>query len=198
MLDTIAAMNWLDVIILVIIALSTVISFIRGFAREAVSLVSWIVAIWLALVYYKPLAAALPSFISHDELRSIIAFAILFVGILIIGALIGYMVAHFVEKTKLTMMNRLLGVVFGIARGVLLVALAILLGKLTPAPQYDAWKDSVLIPGFKPVTTWIQGFLPDYINKHFEDASKAAQNTANSTADTADKTADTTKKAVEG
>lgn len=184
MVQTLLSLNWVDVIIILLIAISTFISFIRGFTREALSLIAWVVAIWIALLYCHQMAAKLPSSISHAELRVVLGFSILFVGILLVGALISYLVSHLVEKTRLTLMNRLLGIVFGAARGALLIAVAILASKLTPLPQYTAWKDSVLIPEFTPVTVWIQGFLPDYINQHFPDQTKAVKETISNTSDT--------------
>lgn len=180
-MQTIASFNWVDVIIVLILVISTLISFIRGFTREALSLVAWIVAIWVALSYCHALADKLPGSISQDELRVVIAFAAIFIVVLLLGALASYLISHLVEKTRLTLMNRLLGLLFGAARGVLLIAIAILAAQLTPIPDYSAWKKSELIPEFTPVTKWIQSFLPDYVNKHFPQQTKAVQDGINST-----------------
>lgn len=173
------AMNWVDYLLVGIIILSALVSLIRGFVREFISLLSWIIAIWAALTYCHAFAASMPEMISNETARISIAFAILFLGILLCGALIGYLVAHLVEKTRLTLMNRLLGVVFGLARGALVIAIAILICELTPAPQYNAYKQSVLIPKFTPITTWIHGFLPDYVNKHFPSQVQNVQDGVN-------------------
>jgi len=186
--------NWVDFIIIAVILISTMISLVRGFTKEVLSLAAWIVAIWLALHFCQALAPSMPTFIAKQSVRVSVAFGLIFVGTLLVGALISYLVAHLVEKTKLTLMNRFLGIVFGAGRGVLLIALVILISSLTPVDEYHAWKDSVLIPEFDPVTSWIQGFLPEYVNKYLPQpkhrqmakAGASAGETASDMADSAD------------
>ena len=166
--DAVSGFNWIDYIIIGVIAFSTVISLIRGFAREAMSLVSWVLAIWVGLRFSDDMASVLPSFISHPTLRISIGFGLLFVITLLVGALMSYIVGHLVEKTGLSGMNRILGVVLGVGRGVLFIAVVLLLAGLTTAPETDAWNNSVLVGDFGGMTSWLQTLLPDYVSEQID------------------------------
>jgi membrane protein required for colicin V production len=161
--------NWADYIILAVIGLSIIISFVRGFVREALSLVIWALAFWVAFVFARPLASLefMTSLIHADSLRTIAAFVILIVITLLIGALINFLIAQLIDKTGLSGTDRILGVVFGCSRGVLLIAVLLMLGSLTPAPKEAVWwKDSVLIPHFQPIQVWLRDVLPSTVKEH--------------------------------
>ncbi len=154
------AFNWIDLAIIVVVAVSIVISLIRGFVREAISLATWILAIWIGLNYYGTVAEYLTRYIQHENVRTGVAFFILFVATLIIGAVINFVISQLVRKTGLSGTDRLIGMVFGFARGALVVSLLILVAGLSSLPQQPWWHASVLIPQFKPVAMWLEEFLP--------------------------------------
>ena len=120
------------VIIIAIIIISALISLVRGFVKESISLASWILAGFIALRYFPPLADLLEPYIESPTIRNATGFAILFVTSLIIGAIINYMASQAVSKTGLTGTDKSLGVVFGAARGMLIVTMLVLLAGLTP------------------------------------------------------------------
>ncbi len=191
------ALTWIDITIIAVVLFSTIVGLVRGFAKEALSLVGWALAIILSMMYSQQLATYLPSSVSKETLRVSLAFAAIFVGTLIVSAFVSYMISHFVEKTKLTNMNRLLGLVFGGARGLLLVSVGLLLASLTSAPNSDAWKESTLVPKFDTVTNWIKGFLPDAVEKYFPDETKAVENGTKQGKKAAKDASDTTDDAVD-
>lgn len=161
-------MIWADYAILIIIALSALISVWRGFVKEALSLAGLIVAFWLALSFQQPLANFLADYIGTPSLQLIAAFAIIFITTLILSGLVNYLAGQLVKKSGLSGTDRFLGVLFGLARGVLLVAILVLLAGLTQLPKDPWWKDSIFIVHFQEMALWIKDFLPADIQKEIQ------------------------------
>ncbi|GAC20111.1 CvpA family protein [Paraglaciecola arctica] len=152
-------MNWIDYAILGVILLSAVISLIRGFVKEAISLAIWCSAFFIASQFYVDLAAYLTKF---DDLmiRNGVAIAILFVSTLVIGGLVNYLISQLVEFTGLTGTDRALGLVFGALRGILIVsALLFFLDTFPPMSSSTWWQTSVLIPEFSLIIEWFFEYL---------------------------------------
>jgi len=160
-------MSWVDLIIIVIIIISALISLVRGFVKESLSLASWILAGFIALRYFTPLAELLEPYIESPTIRTATGFAILFVSSLIIGAIINFMASQLVTKTGLTGTDKSLGVVFGAARGVLIVTMLVLLAGLTPMPSEPWWNDSAMIEYFSDMANWIKDILPQDVASRF-------------------------------
>lgn len=153
-------MVWADIAILVIIALSAIISIMRGFVREALSLAAWIVAFWVAFTFSENLAGAFADYIDTPSMRMVAAFTVLFVITLLVAALINFFIVKLVEKTGLSGTDRMLGVVFGVLRGGIIVAILVLLAGLTPLPQDPWWHESMFIKHFQEVAIWVRDRLP--------------------------------------
>lgn len=151
--------NWVDALILGVIAISALISLSRGFIKEALSLVTWIVAGVIAWMFGGSLAHHFEPYIDTPSVRIIAACALLFVVTLLIGALVNFLLAQLVRATGLTGTDRLLGMVFGAARGLLLIV--ILVGLLSLAPvQHDSWwQQSTLIPHFLLIADWSKNLI---------------------------------------
>lgn len=146
-------MVWIDYVILGIIALSAIISLVRGFVKEAMSLVTWFAAFFVASQFYADLSTLLD--ISDPLIRDGSAIAILFVLTLILGALLNYIIGELVTKTGLSGTDRVLGVCFGAVRGVLIVAaLIFFIDTMTGFSQSLWWEQSRLIPEFGIIIQW--------------------------------------------
>ena len=137
-------MAWIDYLILGIVGLSSIISLVRGFVKEAFSLVTWFCAFFVARFYYQDIAAYLQNFdafsaaFSEQIVKNGIAIALLFIATLILGGLLNYILGQLVTKTGLSGTDRLLGVCFGFARGVLVVCVLLLFLQLfTSFPDTD-------------------------------------------------------------
>lgn len=160
--------NWIDYSIIAIIALSVLISVMRGFVREVISLVIWVAAIIVSFIFYQYIAGLLVNVIHSNSVRLVISFVGLFLATLILGMLINYLIGQLVSNTGLSGTDRVLGVIFGIARGILVVVLLMMLAGLTPFSREEAWQDSVLIPQFEPIENWVKSLLPDAVNDRLE------------------------------
>lgn len=160
-------MIWIDYTIIGLILISSVIGLLRGFIREAFSLVLWIFAIWVGLTFSREFSGYLEGIISIPSARIATAFAVLFFITLILGALISYLLGELVKTTGLTGSDRFAGMLFGIARGLVVVAIVIMLAGLTPLPEDSWWKESVLIPPFQSLAIWLRDHIPsglaDYV-----------------------------------
>jgi membrane protein required for colicin V production len=153
-------MSWLDLVIIGIIALSALISLIRGFVKESISLVTWIVAGVLAFRYFAPMADLLVPFVDAPTIRNVAGFAVLFVSTLVVGAIVNFIMSQLVSKTGLSGTDKALGVVFGGARGVLIVTMIVLLASLTPMPDAGWWQDSAMVGFFQQLAEWVKGIIP--------------------------------------
>lgn len=157
-------MNWVDYLIIAIIAISALISLVRGFVREVLSIVVWVAAFWLAVTFARPLAGLLSNYIASATLQIATAFAVIFIGTLLLGAVVNFLAGQLVGRTGLSGTDRAIGVVFGAGRGLILTALLILALGLTRVPQESWWRQSVLIGWLQPmvcefaVGEWMRGF----------------------------------------
>ncbi|MGV8842761.1 MAG: CvpA family protein [Pseudomonas sp.] len=151
--------TWVDWAIVAIIAISAVISLKRGFVKEALSLLTWIIAGVVAWMFGGALAEHLSDYIDTPSARVIAACALLFVATLLVGALINFLISELVRVTGLSGTDRLLGMVFGAARGGLLVVLLVGLVSLAPVQQDPWWKQSSLLPQFLMVADWSKNLI---------------------------------------
>lgn len=160
-------MSYLDFIILGIVLLSAVISVLRGFVKEAVSLISWVLAFWVSATFAGKLSTLLPDAIVAEQLRVAISFAILFLATLLVGGLANYLISTFVSRSGLSGTDRALGVVFGVLRGVVVVAALALLAGLTNLTSDPVWTESLLVEHFQVVAMWIRDYLPQDVANNF-------------------------------
>jgi len=148
-------MNWADWTIVAIVGISALISLWRGFIKEALSLAIWITAFIVSMLFADSLAYVLSDTISTPSLRRIAAMAILFVGTLIVGGLLNFIVGQLVRMSGLSGTDRVLGMVFGVARGVIvIVAILMVLPPVLHVDQDAWWKSSKLIPHFQVLEGW--------------------------------------------
>lgn len=166
-INSILALNVTDYIIIAVILFSILISLLRGFVREAVSLLTWIVAFWIAFKFSGVATDLFSSFGYGPEspkLRLILCFAILFIAMLFLGFIVNSLLSRFIAKTGLTGLDRMIGMVFGALRGTLVVGVLLLLCSVSIVSKEAWWKNSVLVPHFSVIISFLHDMLPDQLD----------------------------------
>lgn len=156
-------MIWVDYIIILIVAVSALVSLLRGFLREMVSLITWVVGFWVALRFAHQVGDVF-SIIHNSSVRLMVGFVVLFVIILIVGALVNFLVGKVVQRTGTSASDRILGLIFGLVRGVVIVAVLVILARFTNLPKDPWWHQSRLIPYAESVAGWMRGVLPEQVS----------------------------------
>jgi len=151
----------IDILIAVAILVSVVVGILRGFVKEAISIAALLVAIWAAL-YFGPEAGDIAeNWFKSEELQMWFGRVLVFLVILSLGGLLGWGISKLVRLSVLSGMDRLLGAVFGVARGILLVAVAIIGAQFAGFDNDNWWLQSKLLPHFEVVADWIKIMAPE-------------------------------------
>jgi membrane protein required for colicin V production len=150
-----------DYALLAVIAISTIISLFRGFFREALSLATWAAGVWCAWRLGPQMAELLEPWITPPVARLWVGRALVLVAVLIAGGVLGALLQVILHSTGLSGTDRAVGMVFGCARGALLVGLVLIALQAADFDQTEWWPRSVLIPYFDPVTDIIRHAAED-------------------------------------
>jgi membrane protein required for colicin V production len=160
--------NWPDYAILAVIAISVGVGALRGFVREVFSLLVWAAAFLVAYHFGGDVAALMEGSVSLPSARMAMGFAGLFIAVLLIGGLANYLLGRLVETTGLSGTDRLLGGVFGAARGLALVLALLLVAGFTPLPADPWWQESRMISRLMPLVDWVVSYLPESISENLD------------------------------
>lgn len=161
----VASYNWVDYTILAIVAASILVAFLRGFIREAISLAVWVVAVFVSVKFAGPLSDYMGPYISSELVRYLIAFFALFLVSMLFGVLVNMMMRSVIERAGMSATDRMLGIFFGAARGVLVVAVMLMFVSVSPLESSPLVEQSALIPKFKGIVGVLDDFLPNQM-KH--------------------------------
>ena len=168
-------MNFIDYLILAIVLLSLFVGYFRGFLGEAISLISWLGGLWLAWHYAYLIEPHLGGLISQPPYSTWAARAVLLLAVLVIGWVIGGVVSYFANQSGISLMlDRLLGILFGAIRGVVLVAIFVMLAKQVQLDRTTWWQDSRFMPIASEVSDWVRGFADSAVSEHQRAQSNAA------------------------
>jgi membrane protein required for colicin V production len=153
-------MTWLDYAIAGVFAASLVVGAWRGLVREVLSILGWVIAFLAASLFAGPLGPAMPEAIPSPELRVAAAYVAVFAGAVLATALVALLLSKIVKAAGLGGVDRLLGTLFGAARGLLIVVVAALLAGLTSAPRQPFWRDSASGPFLVQAAQVLKPLLP--------------------------------------
>jgi membrane protein required for colicin V production len=161
-------MTVFDYAVILIMGLSVALSVIRGAVREVLSLTAWVLAFWAAQSYTVEFSALLPDALSNPSLRLMTGFAVVFLTVLVVMSLIAILSSRLVKASGLSVADRTLGVIFGLARGFLMVLILVLLGGLTSLPRQPMWKNALFSPQLERVATSVKIWLPEGLSKRID------------------------------
>ena len=153
-------MTAFDFAVFAVVVLSTLFGFARGFMRVVVSLAAWVFAFLLAIHLSAPLGTVLPDVGGSPTTRYIVAFVLIIIVVLLAGALLGWLLYRIVRAIGLGFLDRLLGAVVGMARGVLIVVIGVLVAGWTSLPQQVWWQNALLAPPLVLAALSLKPWLP--------------------------------------
>ncbi|MDZ4212697.1 MAG: CvpA family protein [Methylotenera sp.] len=159
-------MTSFDYIVLAIIGLSIILSVMRGFFREALSILGWIAAFVVAKTYVNQILPMMPVNIPTESLRILAAFLVLFLATLLVSSLLAIALSAIFKKIGLGWLNRLLGAVFGLARGMLIVCILVFLAGLTDMPKDARWRNAMFSAPIEALVISMLPWMPISIAKH--------------------------------
>jgi membrane protein required for colicin V production len=159
-------MTIFDYAVLAILVLSILLSMVRGVVRELLSLAGWVIAFMVASSFAAAFSPMLPSAIIGDQFRGVLAFASIFLSALLAMGLLTMLISALVKTAGLGFADRFMGSLFGFARGMLVVLLAVLAAGFTTVPQEPFWKKAMLSAPLETVAMMIIPWLPQDVTRH--------------------------------
>lgn len=145
-----------DFILLIIILLSIVFGAMRGFLKEIISIITWFTAFFIAILFTGHFVGYFDEFVRTDLLASIASFLSLFLGTLVVGAVINYFIVHLAHHAGLTLSDRVLGGGFGFVRGVMIAFLLVFLISNTAWANHSWFDRSALVYQLQGLSGWMQ------------------------------------------
>ena len=159
-------MTSFDYIALFIIGISIVVSMMRGAVREILAIAGWVAALYVARTYASQLVPLLPPDIPTEPLKVLAAFVILMLGVLLVASLLSIALASIIRKIGLNWLNRSLGGLFGLARGLLIVCVLVFLAGLTNLPKEELWTNAMFSAPLEVLVKSMLPWLPQSVTKH--------------------------------
>lgn len=173
-----AALNWVDYILIAIFIFSIMAGLARGLVREIIALATLVAAFIIAVMFTNPLAEV---FTSSPSVKTVvsqttsaigvstqqpvsyaaigISFLLLFAGTVLIGSLLGYFINFAFQTGVLGIGNRLLGGVFGFIRGFIITLVIVFIVQLTPFSKQNWWQRSLIVVSYQPAILWLANIV---------------------------------------
>ncbi len=158
-------MTTFDYTILTVVGISMLLGVMRGLVREALNLLAWVAAFWVANAYTADIARMLPQAIPSESLRFLAAFVMLFLGALLLMSLVTITLAELVKSLGLGSYDKGLGAVFGLARGMLIVLTLVLLAGMTGLPHQGFWRNAMFSAPLEALAVSVEPWLPEELSK---------------------------------
>ncbi|NLR73964.1 CvpA family protein [Leeia aquatica] len=158
-------MTSFDYMLLAVVGASVVLAVMRGLVRELLALLTWLVAYALAQTFYMDLIPYLPADIPNLALKMLVAFAILMMAGWLLMSLLSITLHELIKGSGLQPLDRALGGVFGLLRGLLVALVMVMLGGLTRLPQSDFWRNAAFSAPMEALVLQSKPWLPEGLAK---------------------------------
>jgi membrane protein required for colicin V production len=153
-------MTHVDYILAAVVLISVLFGAIRGFLRESVALLGWLVGLWLAWRNAPHLIPYLGGALAGTVLQIWVARLIVLMAVVIVAWLIGSLLGYVVQRSGLTLgVDRILGGVFGLVRGAVIVGFAVMLGEAAELNSEPWWQASKLMPAAREMASVLRGYV---------------------------------------
>jgi len=160
------SLGWVDWVFLALLLLSMVIGVVRGLLYELMSLFGWVVAYVAAQAFGAAAAPAVPLGAPGSALNLAAAFALVFVAVLLGWWLLAWLLSKLIKASPLSVMDRVLGALFGLVRGALIALAVATVVNLTPFAEAPAWRHSHSAQSLAVVLAGLKPLLPEPIMRH--------------------------------
>lgn len=157
-----------DYTVLALMAISLLVGVTRGVVSEILALLAWVAAFIAARMWAVPAGNLLLAELSDPLWRQLAGFVAVFVAVLILFALVRGMMNLLLKAAGLRPLDRALGAVFGVARGVMVLLVLVLLAGLTPLPQQQWWRQATLAPPLETMVLAARPWLPPELAKRIQ------------------------------
>jgi membrane protein required for colicin V production len=160
-------MTFFDYAVIVIVLLSAALGIWRGFVYEIFALGAWITGIVCAFVFGQKVASWF-TFNLDAWLKLIAAYALVFIAVFIAVSVVGFVFTKMIRAVGLSPVDRGLGAMFGIVRGVLIVTVIVFIASFSSLKQSDWWQQSASAKPFELMAGILRYRLPESVTKHFK------------------------------
>lgn len=159
------ALNMIDYAIIALVLLSAIVGVFRGFVREMISVIFWVASFYLAIRFTPQVSQWFAPHVHSTAVANAISFAAIMIAVLLFGIIVNVLFGFLVDKAGIGAVDRFVGLLFGVARGIIVVAILILMFNFTRLADSQQFKQSSLLPSFKPLVTWMYQYLPEKVQK---------------------------------
>lgn len=158
-------LQWIDLVLLGIIGLSALMGLFRGVIKEVFALGTLVVGLWLGYRYAPSLTPLIARYIENTTAQTVVAFVLILIGVSITGSILNHLLGFLLKTTGLTIVDKLLGMGFGLIRGIFVVSLLIAVVSMTSLPYQQYLNNSTVCRQLQPVVNWILSYVPLVLNQ---------------------------------
>lgn len=169
-------MNYIDIAIAAIIAISLIISVKRGIVKEVISIATWLLSVFCVLNYTEELSDSLSSYISNPPLRTLIGVVIIILAIFIVGKIINKLLEAIIADSWFGPFDKIIGIAFGVARGVVVVSIVIVAANMLKINYKDYTHGSILLSHFEDIASTLFKLVDDNYSSLQESYFKMSTN----------------------